>query len=65
VRERVKDKHKANKLFSPFIFINKKRCDITLTIFTDLKLMNSSAGIRGLGMAKIFISRRSKPGEGG
>ncbi len=52
-------------IFNPFIFINKKRRDISLTVFTDLKHMNYSAGIRDLGIAIIFISRRSKPGDGG
>ncbi len=51
--------------FNPFIFINKKCRDISLTVFTVLKHMNSSAGIRDLGMAIIFISRRSKSGEWG
>ncbi len=41
------------------------RPDISLTVFTDIKHMNSSAGISDLGMAKIFDTRRSQPWGGG
>jgi hypothetical protein len=45
--------------FNPFISINKKRRDIFLTFFTDLKHVKSSAGIKTLGMTKyinIYVS---------
>jgi hypothetical protein len=50
---------------NPFIFINEKRSDIFLTVFTDLKHMKSSAGSRNLAPAIISCSRPSQQWGGG
>ena len=46
VRQSLSGQKAQNSVFNvtcinPFIFINKKRRDISLTVFTDLKHMNS------------------------